>query len=57
MYYADQIGLGAIVESLEAIAREQGNPSLEPAQLLRDLAANARSFQSLSPPIAIDEHN
>ena len=57
MYYADQIELGAIVESLEAIAREQGNPSLEPAQLLRDLAANARSFQSLSPPIAIDEHN
>jgi 3-hydroxyacyl-CoA dehydrogenase len=44
MYYADQIGLGAIVESLEGMARDQGNPSLEPAELLRDLAAKARGF-------------
>jgi 3-hydroxyacyl-CoA dehydrogenase len=44
MYYAEQIGLGAIVESLEGMARDQGNPSLEPAELLRDLAAKARGF-------------
>nr|WP_314437271.1 3-hydroxyacyl-CoA dehydrogenase NAD-binding domain-containing protein [uncultured Brevundimonas sp.] len=44
MFYADEAGLGRVVERLEAFRADTDDPSLEPAPLLRDLAASGSSF-------------
>jgi 3-hydroxyacyl-CoA dehydrogenase len=43
-YYADQIGLGNIVEDLDRFSKEY-DPDLEPARLLRELAEEGKSFR------------
>jgi 3-hydroxyacyl-CoA dehydrogenase len=43
-YYADQIGLGKIVEDLDRFSKEY-DPDLEPAPLLRKLAEEGGSFR------------
>src|SRR5437763_1546354 len=47
MYYADQVGLKHIAERLSYYARETSDPSLEPAPLLKRLAAEGKTFASL----------
>jgi 3-hydroxyacyl-CoA dehydrogenase len=47
MFWADQIGLKHIAERLAYYARETGDPSLEPAPLLKRLAAEGQSFAML----------
>jgi 3-hydroxyacyl-CoA dehydrogenase len=44
MFYADRVGLGAIRDSLETFAKESGEDSLKPAQLLARLAAEGKGF-------------
>lgn len=44
MFYADEIGLKHIVKRLEDFAADTEDPSLQPASLLRDLAASGSSF-------------
>ena len=44
MYWAGTVGLGAIVTRLEAQATESGDETLEPAPLLRRLAAQGERF-------------
>ncbi len=46
MYWADATGLDAIARSLQAQADESGDVVLEPAPLLRRLAAEGRGFSS-----------
>lgn len=47
MHWAESAGLGTIVERLEQQAKESGDTSLEPAPLLRKLAAEGKGFTSL----------
>jgi 3-hydroxyacyl-CoA dehydrogenase len=44
MFWADSVGLDLIVRRLEQQAAESGDPSLEPAPLLRRLAAQGKGF-------------
>jgi 3-hydroxyacyl-CoA dehydrogenase len=44
MFYADEAGLGHIVARLDAFRADTDDPSLEPARLLRELAASGTSF-------------
>jgi 3-hydroxyacyl-CoA dehydrogenase len=44
MHWADSVGLAAIVKRLEAQAAETGDVTLEPAPLLRKLAAEGKGF-------------
>ena len=44
MFYADEIGLPTIVERLASFRTDTDDPSLEPAPLLRTLAAAGMSF-------------
>ena len=48
MYYADQVGLKHVAERLAHYAKAVGDPSLEPAPLLRRLADEGRTFASLT---------
>jgi len=48
MYYADTVGLKKIAERLSHYAKETGNPSLEPAPLLKQLADAGKTFASLA---------
>lgn len=47
MHWADTVGLDAIVRRLEAQAAETGDRTLEPAPLLRRLAAEGKGFADL----------
>ena len=47
MHWAESVGLATIVERLEQQAKESGDTSLEPAPLLRKLAAEGKGFTSL----------
>ena len=47
MFWADSVGLDVIVKRLEALAAEIGDKALEPAPLLRRLAAEGKGFASL----------
>lgn len=47
MYWADTVGLGVIAAGLEAQAAEAGDARLEPAELLRKLAADGKGFATL----------
>jgi 3-hydroxyacyl-CoA dehydrogenase len=47
MFWADSVGLDVIVKRLEAQAAETGEKALEPAPLLRRLAAEGKGFASL----------
>src|SRR5947207_10876177 len=48
MFYADQVGLKHIADRLSFYARETSDPSLEPAPLLKLLAAEGQTFASLA---------
>ena len=48
MFYADQVGLKHIAERLSYYAKETNDPSLEPAPLLKRLAAEGKTFASLA---------
>ncbi len=48
MYYADQVGLKHIADRLSYYAKETNDPSLEPAPLLKKLAAEGKTFASLA---------
>jgi 3-hydroxyacyl-CoA dehydrogenase len=48
MYYADSVGLKHIADRLSFYARETNDPSLEPAPLLKHLAAEGKTFGSLA---------
>ena len=48
MFYADNIGLAAVRDRLEALAAATGDESMRPAPLIRKLAAEGRTFGSLS---------
>src|SRR3979411_2808416 len=48
MYYADQVGLKHIAERLSHQAKRTHRPSLEPAPLLKRLAAEGKTFASLA---------
>lgn len=48
MFYADQIGLKHIADRLSYYAKETNDPSLEPAPLLKKLAAEGKTFASLA---------
>jgi len=48
MYYADQVGLKHVAERLAHYAKTVGDPSLEPAPLLRRLADEGKTFASLT---------
>jgi 3-hydroxyacyl-CoA dehydrogenase len=48
MFYADQVGLKKIAERLSVYAKETGDPSLEPAPLLKKLADEGKTFASLA---------
>ncbi|MBN8971086.1 MAG: enoyl-CoA hydratase/isomerase family protein [Rhizobiales bacterium] len=50
MYYADQVGLKHIADRLSYYAKETNDPSLEPAPLLKKLAAEGKTFASLAAP-------
>ena len=47
MFWADSVGLDVIVKRLEAQAAQTGDKALEPAPLLRRLAAEGKGFASL----------
>ena len=47
MYWADTVGLGAIVARLEQQAAETGDATLQPAPLLRRLADEGKGFADL----------
>src|SRR6266481_2154257 len=51
MYYADQVGLKHIADRLSFYAKETNDPSLQPAPLLKRLAAEGGSFASLTRPV------
>ncbi|WP_298256458.1 3-hydroxyacyl-CoA dehydrogenase NAD-binding domain-containing protein [Bradyrhizobium sp.] len=46
MFYADQVGLKRIADRLSYYAKETNDPSLEPAPLLKRLAAEGKTFAS-----------
>ena len=48
MFYADQVGLKHIADRLSFYAKETNDPSLEPAPLLKRLAAEGKTFASLA---------
>jgi len=50
MFYADQVGLKHIADRLSYYAKETNDPSLEPAPLLKRLAAEGKTFASLAQP-------
>lgn len=52
MHWADSVGLDAIVQRLERLAAESGDPALEPAPLLRKLAAEGKGFAELKATAA-----
>ena len=45
MFYADQVGLKHIADRLSYYAKETNDPSLEPAPLLKRLAAEGKTFR------------
>ena len=49
MFYADLLGLAAVRDRLDALARDLDEPSLKPAPLLEQLVAEGRTFASLAP--------
>ena len=48
MHYADQVGLKHIADRLSYYAKATNDPSLEPAPLLKRLAAEGKTFASLA---------
>ncbi|MBW7962489.1 3-hydroxyacyl-CoA dehydrogenase NAD-binding domain-containing protein [Bradyrhizobium sp. BR 10261] len=48
MYWADGVGLKHIADRLSYYAKETNDPSLEPAPLLKKLAAEGKTFGSLA---------
>ncbi len=50
MFWADSVGLKHIADRLSYYARETNDPSLEPAPLLKRLAASGGTFASLAAP-------
>ena len=48
MFYADQVGLKHIADRLSYYAKETDDPRLEPAPLLKRLAAEGKTFASLT---------
>jgi 3-hydroxyacyl-CoA dehydrogenase len=48
MFYADQVGLKHLSDRLSFYANETSDPSLEPAPLLKRLAAEGKTFASLA---------
>lgn len=52
MHWADSVGLDVIVARLAALAAETGDASLEPAPLLRRLAAEGKGFADLKAGVA-----
>src|SRR6185312_14525504 len=48
MFWADQVGLKRIADRLAFYAKETNDPSLEPAPLLKRLAAEDKGFASLA---------
>ena len=48
MFYADQVGLKHVGDRLAFYAKETNDPSLEPAPLLKRLAAEGKTFASLA---------
>ncbi len=48
MFYADQVGLKHIADRLSYYAKAINDPSLEPAPLLKKLAAEGKTFASLA---------
>ena len=48
MYYADTVGLKKIAERLAFYAKQNNDPSLEPAPLLKKLADEGKTFASLA---------
>jgi len=48
MYYADTVGLKRIAERLAFYAKQNNDPSLEPAPLLKKLADEGKTFASLA---------
>jgi 3-hydroxyacyl-CoA dehydrogenase len=48
MYYADTVGLQRIAERLSFYAKQNNDPSLEPAPLLKKLADEGKTFASLA---------
>lgn len=48
MFWADTVGLKHIAERLAFYAKETNDPSLEPAPLLKKLAAEGKTFASLA---------
>jgi 3-hydroxyacyl-CoA dehydrogenase len=48
MFYADQVGLKHIADRLSFYAKQTNDPSLEPAPLLKRLAAEGKTFASLA---------
>ena len=48
MFYADSVGLKHIADRLSFYAKETNDPSLEPAPLLKRLAAEGKTFASLA---------
>ena len=51
MFYADQVGLKHIADRLSYYAKETNDPSLEPAPLLKRLAAEGKTFASLAAAV------
>jgi 3-hydroxyacyl-CoA dehydrogenase len=52
MHWADTVGLDVIVGRLDKLAAEGGDPALEPAPLLRKLAAEGKGFADLKAKAA-----
>ncbi len=52
MFYADQVGLKHIADRLSFYAKQNNDPSLEPAPLLKRLAAEGKTFASLAAKAA-----
>lgn len=48
MFWADSVGLKHIADRLDFYAKETNDPSLEPAPLLKKLAAEGKTFASLA---------
>ncbi len=48
MHYADQVGLAHIRDRLVVVCEGDRRPSLEPAPLLKRLAAEGKTFASLA---------
>jgi 3-hydroxyacyl-CoA dehydrogenase len=50
MFWADTVGLKHIADRLSYYAKATNDPSLEPAPLLKRLAASGGTFASLAAP-------